>query len=134
MEAIDRPRKRLRRQPPRRDPERLTPHQVRWDNAGLGMRPDSAIAADMGVDVATVARERQFRRIPSFTELTRGKPPARLCWEDVRLGHKPDSVIAAEMGVTTDQVRRARERRGIKAFVNHTVLRGENTRRDKDEQ
>lgn len=91
---------------------------VRWTQAmirKLGTDTDRAVAAELGITAACVARKRQILAIPPFSGRT-GSNPRAYAWapEDLaRLGRMSDRALARELGLSTSTVCTKRQILGI---------------------
>lgn len=84
--------------------------------ARLGIDSDTNIAADLGLDHATVAAYRERRGIAPAPRRPTTPMPSWLEVVRERLGMVPDRVLAEEVGVHPQRVSQARARRGIPAL------------------
>ncbi|GHO61507.1 hypothetical protein KSC_003990 [Ktedonobacter sp. SOSP1-52] len=88
-----------------------------WHKVGLGTKPDTDLARELGVHRETVSAMRRRLGIPAF-----GTKTENIDWETVGLGEKPDYVLTQELGVHFNRVGKERRKRNIPIYINPNTI------------
>ena len=85
-----------------------------WSGIPLGTKADGAMAKDLGMSFASVARARRRLGIPAFVGASGHK--LGIDWDNQPLGEVPDMTLATRLGCSSISVRSARIHREIPLF------------------